>query len=206
MTGQIERLEWSDVSKKSLRKITRAKKCSSNGKCCSFGSASTYQNHCYRLVIAKTKIMSRHWGFLSSGWIQNQKCLNCDNRFFLMLCERERIAVQSGCQRHSPAKTKKYLAQEKFQRMAQGTKAQVSLSKWWNKWVAPDTIGALLTTRMTNFSNTSTNTTEKIKGRYENKKLCFHKCTYCLLLAAAGNLNVPVTYFWLETFSVTWDG
>ena len=138
MTGQIERLEWSDVSKKSLRKITRAKKCSSNGKCCSIGSASTDQNHCYRLVIAKTKIMSRHWGFLSSGWIQNQKRLNCDDRFFLMLCERERIAVQSGCQRHSPAKTKKYLAQEKFQRMAQGTKAQVSLSKWWNEWVAPD--------------------------------------------------------------------
>ena len=60
MTGQIERLEWSDVSKKSLREITRAKKCSSNGKCCSFGSASTDQNYCEWLMTAKTKTISNN--------------------------------------------------------------------------------------------------------------------------------------------------
>ena len=54
-------------------------------------------------------------------------------------CERERLAVQSGCQHHSAAKTKKYLAQKKLQRMSLDTKIQVSL-----KWVAHDTIGALL--------------------------------------------------------------
>ena len=52
------------------------------------------------------------------------------------------------------------------------------------KWVAYDTIG-----RMTNFSNTNGNTTEKIKGRYENKtKNVF--------------INVPIAYFWLETYNV----
>jgi hypothetical protein len=49
------------------------------------------------------------------------------------------------------------------------------------KWVAYDTIG-----RMTNFSNTNGNPTEKIKGRFENKtKNVF--------------INVPIAYFWLET-------
>ena len=49
------------------------------------------------------------------------------------------------------------------------------------KWVAYDTIG-----RMTNFSNTNGNATEKIKGRFENKtKNVF--------------INVPIAYFWLET-------
>ena len=53
------------------------------------------------------------------------------------------------------------------------------------KWVAYDTIGALLPLRMTNFSNTNGNATEKIKGRFENKtKNVF--------------INVPIAYFWLE--------
>ena len=92
--------------------------------------------------------------------------------------EQEIIAVQSGCQHHSPAK----------QRNIRPNKSQnTGFFEKMVKWVAYDTIGALLPIRMTNFSNTNGNTTEKIKGRYENKKKCLHKCTYCLLLA--GNLK-----------------
>ena len=47
------------------------------------------------------------------------------------------IADQSGCQHHSPAKTKIYLSQEKLQRRAQHTKIQVSLREWWNGWNFP---------------------------------------------------------------------
>ena len=56
------------------------------------------------------------------------------------------------------------------------------------KWVAYDTIGALLPIRMTNFSNSSGNATEKIKRkRWKQNKKCLHKCNYFLLLA--GNLK-----------------
>ena len=79
-------------------------------------------------------------------------------------CELESIAVQSGCQHHSPAKTKTYLAQEKLQRMAQDTKIATGLFEKMVKWVAYDTIGALLPIRMTNFSSTNVNTTKKISS------------------------------------------
>ena len=70
--------------------------------------------------------------------------------------------------------------------------------------------GALLPIRMTNFSNTKWEYNRKNKGRYENKKLCCHKCTYqklcchkctyCPLLV--GNLKYTqlLPTFWLEIF------
>ena len=54
------------------------------------------------------------------------------------------------------------------------------------KWVAYDTIGALLPIGMTNFSNTNGNTTEKIKEDMKTKNFVFINI-YCLLLA--GNLK-----------------
>ena len=54
------------------------------------------------------------------------------------------------------------------------------------KWVAHDTIGALLPIRMTNFSNTKwEHTTETIKGRYETRNFVV--------------INGPIAYFCLET-------
>ena len=52
-----------------VRKTILARRCSSTGKCCSFGGASTYKNH-RDLMIAKTKIIGRQWGFLSGGRIK----------------------------------------------------------------------------------------------------------------------------------------
>ena len=77
-----------------------------------------------------------------------------------------RIAVQSGCQHHSPAKTKKYLPKK-------------SSTEWPN-----------IPIRMTNFSNTKWEHREhnrNNKRKIWNKKLCCQKWTYCLLLF--GNLK-----------------
>ena len=72
------------------------------------------------------------------------------------------------------------------------------------KWVAYGTIGALLPIRMTNFSNSSGNATEKIKRkRWKQNKKCLHKCNYFLLLA--GNLKCSC-YLLLARKSVIWDG
>jgi len=59
------------------------------------------------------------------------------------------------------------------------------------KWVAHDTIGALLSIRMTNFSNTKWEYNRKTKGRYENKKLVDINLLICLLLAG----NLKCTYY-----------
>ena len=89
--------------------------------------------------------------------------------------------------------TKKYLAQEKLYRMAQHTKIQFSLIKWWNGWHM-----TLLVLRYQyewpTFPTQNGNTTEKIKGRYKNKKLCCHKCV------PIRNLMYLFAHFWLEIF------
>ena len=83
--------------------------------------------------------------------------------------EQEIIAVQSGCQHHSPAK----------QRNIRPNKSQnTGFFEKMVKWVAYDTIGALLPIRMTNFFNTK----EDIKIKTKNVFI-----------------NVPIAYFWLET-------
>ena len=184
MTGQIERLEWSNVSKKYLRKIILARRCSSTGKCCLFGGASTYQNRHDLLMIAKTKISSRQWGFLSGGRIKSLKHWNCTDRSYFMLstwknCCSKWVPTPFSCQNKE---------------IFGPTRALENGPRYQNtgffekivKWVAYDTIGALLPIRMTNFSNTSGNATEKIKRkRWKQNKNVF--------------INVTISYFWLET-------
>ena len=93
-----------------------------------------------------------------------------------MLCEREELLFKVGANtilppnkeicgpRKAPQNGPTYQNTDFFDKMV--------------KWVAHDTIGALLPIRMTNFSTQNGNKTEKIKGRNEKKKLCCHKCTY----------------------------
>ena len=129
--------------------------------------------------------------FLSGGRIKNQKRLNCADRRYLMLSEREELLFKVGA--NTVLQKKKYLAQEKLHRMAQHTKIQISLIKWWNGWYI-----TLLVLRYQyewpTFPTQNGNTTEKINGRYENKKLCCHKCIRNFVV-----INVPIAHFWLET-------
>ena len=179
MPRKIERLQWRNVSKKYLRKIILARMCSSTGKCCSFGGASTFQNHRDWLMIAKTKIICRQCSFYL---VKNQKHLNCADRRDLMLCEREELLFK-GVPTPFSHQNKEIFAQEKLHRMAQHTNFFDKMVKW----VAHDTIGALLPIRMTNFSNTKWEHNRNNKRKIWNKKLCCHKWTYCLLLF--GNLK-----------------
>jgi len=169
----IEQFSYNNV-----RKTILARRCSSTGKCCSFGGASTYKNR-RDLMIAKTKIIGRQWGFLSGGRINSQKRWNCADRSYFVLWTRNNccskwVPTPFSCQNNEifgPTKAlengPRYQNTGFFEKMV--------------KWVAYDTIG-----RMTNFSNTNGNATEKIKGRFENKtKNVF--------------INVPIAYFWLET-------
>ena len=109
-----------------------------------------------------------------------------------MLCEREELLFKVGANTILPP-NKKFLAQEKLYRMAQHTKIQFSLIKWWNGWHM-----TLLVHRYQyewpTFPTQNGNTTEKIKGRYKNKKLCCHKCV------PIRNLMYLFAHFWLEIF------
>ena len=99
-----------------------------------------------------------------------------------MLCEREELLFKVGANtilppnkeifgpRKAPQNGPTYQNTDFFDKMV--------------KWVAHDTIGALLPIRMTNFSNTKWEHNRKIKGRYETRNFV---------------INVPIAYFWLET-------
>ena len=161
-----------------MRKTILARRCSSTGKCCSFGCASTFKKR-RDLMMAKTKIIGRQWGFQSGGRIKSQKRWNCADRSYFVLWTRNNccskwVPTPFSCQNNEifgPTKS--------FREWPKIPKYRFL----WEmvKWVAYDTIG-----RMTNFSNTNGNPTEKIKGSFEKKtKNVF--------------INVPIAYFWLET-------
>ena len=120
--------------------------------------------------------------FLSGGRIKNQKRLNCADRRDLMLCEREELLFKVGANTILPPKQRN-ICPRKAPQKAQHTNFFDKMVKW----VAHDTIGALLPIRMTNFSNTKWEHNRNNKRKIWNKKLCCHKWTYCLLLF--GNLK-----------------
>ena len=103
-----------------------------------------------------------------------------------MLCEREELLFRVGATNTILPPNKEIFGPRKALQNGPTYQNTVFFEKMV-KWVAHDTIGALLPIRTTNFSNTNGNTTEKIKGRYENKKLVVINLPICLLLA--GNLK-----------------
>jgi len=90
--------------------------------------------------------------FLSGGRIKNQKRLNCADRRYLMLCEREELLFKVGANTILPP-NKEIFGPRKALQNGPTYQNTVFFDKMV-KWVAYDTIGAPLPVRMTNFSNT----------------------------------------------------
>ena len=141
-----------NVSKKYLRKIILSRRCSSTGRCAPFGVASTFQNHREWLMITKNKNYQQILRFLSGGRKKNQKRLNCADRRYLMLCEREELLFKVGANTILPP-NKEIFGPRKALQNGPTYQNTVFFDKMV-KWVAYDTIGAPLPVRMTNFFNT----------------------------------------------------
>ena len=80
-----------------------------------------------------------------------------------MLCEREELLFKVGANTILPP-NKEIFGPRKALQNGPTYQNTVFFDKMV-KWVAYDTIGALLPIRMTNFSNSSGNATEKIKRK-----------------------------------------